>query len=350
LATSWHGGIEGHERQCDLHCRTGDWLNAGKRFTAKVTGGNVTNSGTITNQAVTGAADLTIDADTNNITLNNASNKLDTVSLTGTTVAATSISGLDVGATRANSLTATVSGAAVTNSGAIANQAGTGAADVTVTATGKDVTLGNTGNKLDNVSVGGANVSVYDSDTSGVVLGTVTATGTLGVTAKGHITQDGILTVTNAATFTIEDTASQNIDASTKANDFGSTVTFAKSGTGSVNNVGLRNANVGATFANITLPATYNDLTVIFDKAAMVLPALTVAGNLTISASGAIGQVGALDVTGTSSFTAYDASGPTRYLITLNDNANKFVGAVSAKGGVFTLDNGPTPPSSGRLT
>ncbi|MBK8071780.1 MAG: filamentous hemagglutinin N-terminal domain-containing protein [Ramlibacter sp.] len=311
-------------------------------FGATVSGANVTQSGAITKQDGSDGAAVTVDAGAKDIALTNTGNKLASVSLTGTTVAVTDgTAGISIGATKADSLTVDSTNGAVTNSAAIVNQVGTGAANVTVNAAGYDVTLGDVGNKLGTVSVAGVNVSVYDSDTSGTVLGTSTVTGTLGVTSKGHITQSGVLTVTGAASFTIDDTASQNINLSTQANDFKSTVTFAKTGTGTVNNVGLRNANSGALFGNITLPGTYNDLTVIFDKAAMILPALTVGGTLTATAGGgSITQTGALDIAGASSFTAYDAGGPTRYAITLDDNGNKFVGAISAKGGAFTLDNG----------
>ena len=133
----------------------------------------------------------------------------------------------------------TVSNLDVTGSGAISQTGSTAlaiAGTTTIDAGGNvvgtnDVTLLETGNDFGTIAVIGGDVDLLD--TNSIDLGTITAGGTLDVTATmSNITDSGDVNASGAASFTAANGASILLDTST--NTFGSTVTFIAA-TGNLN-------------------------------------------------------------------------------------------------------------------
>jgi hypothetical protein len=126
--------------------------------------------------------------------------------------------------------------------------------------------------------------------------------GTFSATAAtGAITSTAAVTQrkgAGAATFTV--TAGNTVSL-TGANDFPGAVIFAGAG---LTTVSVRNTDLQAKFANLTIAATVTDLTVTFDNASVVLPSLTLT-NLTVTALGIFQAAGAaLVLSGTGGFSA----------------------------------------------
>jgi filamentous hemagglutinin family protein len=172
----------------------------------------------------------------------------------------------------------------------------------------------------------GLNVNLSDDASTGLNLGTTTATGTLTLASTGGpITQTGAISATGASSLT------------------------ADNGSGAYYNITLGNtANVfkgavSASGANITL----------FDDASggLSLGNTTAEGALTLdSQDGAISQSGAIDVTGATSLTASNGSG-TNYNITLGELINSFGGTVTASGANVDLaDSGASGLTLGNMT
>ncbi|MEN9760361.1 MAG: hypothetical protein RI906_187, partial [Pseudomonadota bacterium] len=131
-----------------------------------------------------------------------------------------------------------------------------------------------------------------------IVLGNSNVAGSLTVSAGGAISDSGVLTVAGASSFTA---TGQTITLDS-ANDY--------------------QGAVSASAASLVL----NDVN------ALSLGAVTLTGNLTITAGGAISDSGVLAVGGTSNFTAASQT------VTL-DSANDFAGAVSATASALTLND-----------
>src|SRR5262249_33153223 len=148
----------------------------------------------------------------------------------------------------------------------------------------------------------GLNVTLLDSND--IVLGAMTVSGNLDVTAGGNVTQTGALSVTGTSSFTVT-AATSDILLHTQANNFTGAVTVSGSGGGSVRDLGLRNTNAGATLP--ALPVGMRNLTLIFNNAALTLPAVTLSGNLSATAGGALTVAGKLTVAGTVQLTATGA-------------------------------------------
>ncbi|MCF6189946.1 MAG: filamentous hemagglutinin N-terminal domain-containing protein [Cocleimonas sp.] len=243
--------------------------------------GAITDSGVI----VTGAGDFTAvnGAIKKDITLD-SDNEFDTIKVSGAAVVindADVAAGIDLGASTASSLTVTAKGA-ITDSGVIV----TGAGDFTAAdgATKKDITL-DSNNEFDTIKVSGAAVVINDADVAaGIDLGGSTAS-SLTVTAKGAITDSGVI-VTGAGDFT------------------------------AVN---------GATKKNITLDSNNEFDTIKVSGAAVVINdadgidlGASTADSLILAVGGAVTQSGKQTITG---ITAIDAGTND---ITLNDVANNF--------------------------
>ena len=285
--------------------------------TLTVNGVGITQSGTLTQAALAGAATFIGGAGV--ITLSNAGNDFTgPVSLTNSganaaalvdqnalTLGALSLGGdLTVTSTGAlnlgqgavgGDLAATSSGGAVTQSGALSVTgttsvaAGTNTIDLATNGTSNDftgaVSLNNSG--ANNVAITDANA--LNLGTSSVGTGTLTVNG-VGITQSGTLTQAALA---GAATF---NGGAGVITLSNVSNDFRGPVLLSNSG---ANAIVVANAN------------------------ALVLGTSTVGGNLDVVSGGAITQSGALSVAGTSSFNAGANA------ITLTDATNDFTGSVS---------------------
>ncbi|MBI4971066.1 MAG: filamentous hemagglutinin N-terminal domain-containing protein, partial [Candidatus Omnitrophica bacterium] len=264
------------------------------------TTGSITQTGT---QTITGTSSFTAGA--NAITLATATNNFTgAVSLSNSGANNVSIrdaNAIILGTVTVGSGTLTVTAVGITQTGAItqAVAAGTasfagGAGVVTLTNAGNDFT-GSVG-----ITNSGAN-AVSVTDANAIVLGTMTVgTSTLTVNATGAITQTGIITQAAAAGAVTFNAGANPITLTDASNNFIGAVSLNNSG---ANDVAIRDVN------------------------AIVLGASAVgSGTLTVNASGAITQTGAIiqaAAAGTSTFNAGAGA------ITLTTATNNFTGAVS---------------------
>jgi filamentous hemagglutinin family protein len=128
-----------------------------------------------------------------------------------------------------------------------------------------------------------------------VILGGAVGIGGLNVTAAGNITQTGQLFVLGPSVFT-ETAMLGNFDLSTFQNVFQGGVYLTTTGSGSYNNVALQDQY---SFPSLTLPTTINNnLTLEYDLAGIILPAVTVKGALMVTAASTISDIGGLTVDG----------------------------------------------------
>ncbi|MFP5271063.1 CHAT domain-containing protein, partial [Coleofasciculus sp.] len=145
----------------------------------------ITDSG-----ALSVAGGTTLNANGNNITLDDANN-FSTVAVTsGANVTLNDSNAIDLGASTITGTLGVTAVGAITDSGALSVAGGT-----TLNANGNNITLDNA-NNFNTVAVSsGRDVTL--NDINGIDLGTSTITGTLGVSANGAITDSGNLSVAN---------------------------------------------------------------------------------------------------------------------------------------------------------
>ena len=280
-------------------------------------GGNITQSGAVVDNGV-GAIAL-FNAGANNITLNNAGNDFSTVQFTGNNVSVNDVNGIDLGAsTIGGNLGVNAAGNITENTGAIVMTGGAGKT-ASFNAGANDITLNNAGNDFATAQFAGNNVSVVDANA--IDLGASTIGGNLTVNAGGNITESGALVVNGTTATAAFTTAGANADIllGSQANNF-TAVTIGTSGGGSILDLSLRNISASATLP--ALPASIGgDLSLTFDNAAIALPAVSVGGNLSVTAGGDITQTGIL-VDNTPGKTASFNAGA--HDITLNNPGNDF--------------------------
>jgi hypothetical protein len=283
---------------------------------------------------VTGATTLTADNGLNGasavdygITLADAGNHLvGAVTSTGSNIdLVQSTGGLILGTTTANgTLTVDSLDGAITQSASKSVNV-TGATSLTANnggAVNYGITLANTTNDFGGtVAADGSTISLLDSSTSGLILGTVTATGTLTVTSRaGAIAQapSTALDVTGATTLTADNGLN-----GASAVDYG--ITLADAG----------NHLVGA------VTSTGSNIDLVQSTGGLILGTTTANGTLTVdSLDGAITQAKgkAVNVTGATSLTANNG-GALNYGITLGQAGNNFLGEVTAEGSAITLED-----------
>jgi len=258
-------------------------------------GNNITQTtGTVITNAGAGAIS-SFSAAGNAITLDNA-NDFTSVGVTANSASFTDINSvvLDdsvISGTNATTLDVTATGAVTQNSGTSIDNNGVGAI-TNIDAAGQNVTLSNAANDFTTVTAVNA-VNLDLEDANSINLGAMSVTGTLDVVANGagNITQSGPLVVTGVTTLTAT----------------GDDITLD---------------NVSNNFS--TVAVTDADIVNIFDLNSIILDTSFTTGQFNITAnSGSITQANALDMNGTSSFTATSGA------INLNDVTNDFTGAVS---------------------
>jgi len=207
-----------------------------------------------------------------------------------------------------------------------------------------DITLDSAANNFNYLRIGSGK-DVVINDTNALVFGYSassfsTISGNLSVTAGGNISQhsysssspyDSRLLVTGDTLFTVTAANSNlflgysdplNATYAGLANSFGGSVTIAKSGAGSYQDVYLRNTSTNAAqIIGLATVGTLQNVSLRYDNAASVeIPGMTLTGNLSISApNGGITQSGALVVPGTAMFRASSTKD-----ITLTNAANNF--------------------------
>ncbi len=296
-----------------------------------VTGGAITQSGAIT---ATGAANV-FNASGSDVTLANAGNNFGTVAFTS--VQNATITDQNAIAFAASTLT----GGLTVNAGGNVTQ--TGAFVVTgtsaITSTGGAITLSNAGNDYTgavSLNTTGSN-AISIRDQNAMVLGDLsTAAGTAAVTivTGGNLTQQSGTSIASLGTgnFTLQATApgtSVNLATDSTGNAILNNIASANvvmTGGANFQDFSLRNTALSADTPSATTALSLRNLTLIFDSAAISLPATnfnTLSGNLVLTAGGVITQLGALTVGGTSTITSTGGA------ITLSNAGNDYTGAVS---------------------
>jgi filamentous hemagglutinin family protein len=343
--------------------------------------GAITDSGTL---AVTG--NTTLNAGTNNITLDDAGNTFGTLALTGNDVSITENAATDLGASTVTGALSITSQGAITDSGAVTVG---GTSTFTSTQNNADITLdqvSSTGAVSLN-TIGATGNATFTSGI-GVNLAASTVGGALTVTATtGNIIDSGAVSVGGTSTFT---TSAADADITLDTTSVTGTVSLNTSGTGgdatlSGNAVNLAASTVGgaldvtattgnitdsgaisvggnATFttsaadADITLDTTSvtgsvglntngtgGDAT-FTSSSAVDLAASTIGGALAVTAGGAITDSGNLNVTGD---TTLNAGGNN---ITL-DSANNSFGTLLLTGNdVSIAENAATDLGASTVT
>jgi hypothetical protein len=230
----------------------------------------------------------------------------------------------------------------ITQIGAITQEENAGATSFTTEVVGGIIQLNNSSNHFTgavslNTSTGTANTgtgAVTVVNNTALTLGqSYMGTGVFDITAAGTISEAGILKQAagaSAAKFTVSAVGS-DILLHTYANEFTATPQFLPS-SGSIVNLGFRNALSSANSSFPTLPTGLQNLTLYFDNAAMALPAITLSGTLSATANGLISQSGILNVSGSSTFSSGSANN-----ITLNNVSNNFNNVGITSGNNVTL-------------
>ena len=284
--------------------QTADGLTVGgtSSFTTQTTGATI-NLATATN-ALTGAVTLDTTGNAGDASLKNG------VVLTGTMLAASNVGGN-------LSIEETLGG--ISESGVLQVH---GTSLFQTDAASRSITLNTQTNALKgavtlNTTGNAANASLKNGVAStGTVLGASMVSGNLSIEeATAGISQTGVVQVTGTSSFQT-DTTGQTIDLSTSTNVLGGGLqAISFSTTGSGNTVNLLNSG-GTLFG-----------------------ASTIHGTLSVEdTTGGIGQIAALTVTGTSSFTT-DTSGRTIGLQALNDFGNTVTLSTLGATGNASLTN-----------
>ncbi|MBB6095557.1 filamentous hemagglutinin family protein [Povalibacter uvarum] len=278
---------------------------------------------------------------------------------TGGTMALNSGAGVALNTSNAGALTVSAGGA-VTQTNAL-----TVAGTTTITAAGQDVTLGSNNALSGGIAVTAANASITNSVATDLLASTLSDS--LSVSSGSAITQSGALDVSDTITLSGASVALNTIDTTTlnvtAVNGITQSGTLTTTGATTLNsgsaialntiNTGTLNVTAGGAVTqtgaltvtdDATISATGQDLTLnnlsndfragialsgatvsVTDSGPVNLLASNVTGNLAVrSLGGGIGQSGALNVGGTSAFTASGGES-----VTLADSANSFGNSVS---------------------
>ena len=327
---------------------------------SQAAGGGIFTGGAATFNGGAAAIDLTNANDFGGaVSLNNSG---------ANAVAVTDINAIVLGTSGVGSDTLTVNAVGITQSGAITQAAGAGAATFNGGAGAIALNSANDFTGAVSLNNSGAN-AVSVTDANAIELGaSLVGTGLLTVNAVG-ITQTGAITTGGAATF---NGGAAAIDLTNAGNDFAGAVSLNNSGAndasvtdadgldlgastvggalaatataGDISNSGTLTVAGTSTFtadaagANIAVDnasnaltgaVTFagagglNDVTVVDTTALELQSGLAVGGNLDVTAAGITQAAGGITVTGTSAFDAGAAA------IDLTDAANDFTGAVS---------------------
>ncbi len=198
-----------------------------------------------------------------------------------------------------------------------------------------NITLNNAANNFSTVGITSGNI-VTLVDANALDLGASTVSGNLLLTTGGTLTQSGALTVTGTTSFTAT-AANTDILLASQANNLTGAVSFGGTLT-NFRDFALRNVNAAATVPALGGLTNLRNLTLTYNNAPVALPAftLTAGGNLNVTAGGAISQVGAIVVPGTTTLAAGAANN-----ITLNNAGNNFstVGITSGNNVLLTDAN-----------
>lgn len=289
---------------------------------------DLTSSGAMTDSgAFTIGGTATLNSGAAAITFNTAGNDFSTVAIpSASNVTLVDTNAIDLATSTLSGLLSLTSNGAVTQSGVLTI---TGVATF-IAGAANNITLDTFVNNFSTATItSGKDVKL--KDTNGLILGTSSISGTLDVTAGGSLTETGALTVASTPTFTFT-TANSDFSLASQANNFSTTPVITDNG--NVRDLLLRNTN--ATAVVPTLPSGLRALTLTFNNAtSLTLPAVTLTGNLSATASGPITQSGALIVNGVGT-TATFAAGAANNII-LDNTSNDFTTAIITTGNNVNL-------------
>ncbi|WP_261845074.1 two-partner secretion domain-containing protein [Aliamphritea ceti] len=295
-------------------------------------GGDLTQSGAF-------VATNTANIDANSAILTQANN-FKTLSLNGGSAEVNDVNSIELGASDlTGTLTVTAAGN-ITQSGAVEVAGAT-----SLTATGSNITLDDSGNNFSSLALSGVNATIKDSNA--LTLAASTLTGTLDVTSGGNLIQSGAVDVDGATSLTATNADITLVNA---GNDFSSLSASANNLSVSdanalriaalnVNDLSVttggeltqtgafvvtNTANVDASSAILTQANNFKTLSLnggsaeVNDVNSIELGASDLTGTLTVTAVGNITQSGAVEVAGATSLTATGSN------ITLDDSGNNF--------------------------
>ncbi|HEY1172521.1 MAG TPA: hypothetical protein VGH19_14220 [Verrucomicrobiae bacterium] len=313
-------------------------VTVGGNLTVSVTAGDITSTAGGTGIDVAGTSSFTASGAGVSITLDNTSNDFTgAVSISGPGGLA-NVSIFDLSALVLNAVSVTgnltVTATGITQSGVITVGGAT-----TLDGNGSAIDLGTQNNNFNSVTASDA-TNLFLDDVNDIVLGAITISGNLtvdsgltGAGVTGSITQTGALTIGGTSTFTVNGANLSDVLLASAANNFSGAITVAEAGAGNIQDIAIRNINAAAAYP--TMPTGLRNLTLIFDNAAIDLPATTLTGTLTVTAGGAITDSGDLLVTGVTTLTAGNANN-----ITLNNNNNFSTVSVVSGNNVVLNDTG----------
>ncbi|MEI6286557.1 MAG: filamentous hemagglutinin N-terminal domain-containing protein, partial [Bacillota bacterium] len=259
---------------------------------SRLTNFTLTAGGAVTQSAAITAGSVTINAGSNDITLNGYNNSISWLSLIGRTALVKNISNFEFWGSRLTTLGLTASGSV------------TGYGNHTIgTATiiaGGGIAFSDSGfatdpdNDFGVLSLTGTAASIYDI--SGVTLGVGNLSSTLYLTANGNVSQSGALTA-GAVTITTGGSGA-GIDLDAYANTLTGGATYNFSGSGSHDASVYNVSSTGSAFAIATLSGSLGTLTINTPNAARVLGGtrMTSMAALNVTAGGAVTQSAAITV------------------------------------------------------
>lgn len=306
----------------------------------------VTAGGAVTQQAKLEIAGTTmIGAAGQAVTLDNADNDFQgAVGITAGTVSIADAGALTIGGgTGALTVTAGALTFSTLNAASIAATAGgaiTQSGDLTVAgaasfaAGANAITLDRAGNDFQGtVALSNSGANAVSLATSGALqlAASGVGSGTLSLTAGGHITQTGAITCRFRGAITLGLTAAGSDIILDASNSLNGTVTLT--GAGNLHDFSLRNLSAAAQLPSFAGATGLNNLTIDFPNAAVTLSGFDIDGDLTITAGGAVTQTAAIAVSGTTGITATGQS------VTLDRSENDFTGAVGVVGGATAISD-----------
>ena len=129
-------------------------------------------------------------------------------------------------------------------------------------------------------------------DAASIAMTPVTLSGNLTLTANGNISETGAIIANSGTTTLTETLAGSDILLSTQANDFGASAIIFSGTQSNIRDFALRNINSHATTPILSGLTNLRNLTLSYDAAPIVVPTVTLTGDLTLTAYGNITQTG----------------------------------------------------------
>jgi hypothetical protein len=138
------------------------------------------------------------------------------------------------------------------------------------------------------------NLTIIFDTASNVSFPGFSLSGNLNVTANGSITETGAINVTGGTTTVAVTAPNSDILLGSQANNFGTNSMIFGGTQNNIRDFALRNINSGATTPTLSGLTHLRNLTLSYDVAPIVVPTVTLSGNLILTAHGSITQSGTI--------------------------------------------------------